>query len=208
MNEIDYFKISASTKTQRNLVMECATFIEHLVSIYLCHLIDIDLENSLAFGNKAQGIDLNQKVKILLDLRAFNDESSKKKFTHFVSIRNKFAHVHECINFTTCFSFLDGDNKSLEKMYGSKITIADVEKRNEMLFVELFIDVRKILDNTIVKIKEKAQEKGSAIGTKISLEILNASFKEYAELHPEFSTHIGEIYDLANAKLEKERENI
>lgn len=138
--------------------MECTLLLERSISNYLAMLLDIDINNNSALGNKSGGLSFNHKVLLMIDIKAI-DARSKSKFQKLVEIRNKFAHDYDCYSFSICYSQIEGVKKFLEKNYGSKISIEEKEKRNEMLFFELFVDLFETLDVVLQRIWNSYQSK-------------------------------------------------
>ncbi|MBC3540644.1 hypothetical protein ACFSC6_12200 [Rufibacter sediminis] len=101
----------------RKDVLAHALIVESMTSLFLAKLIGIDdVANSKVLGNKGGGLSFNQKVDMLIEIRALS-AADKKKFQAFMEIRNQFMHNMEASTYEKCFSYLDGKEAFLVKLY-------------------------------------------------------------------------------------------
>ena len=89
--------------------------IENIISDFLGEILTLN-RLSKSLGNTSQALSMNQKVNLMLDTSYFQ-ASDKINIQHFQGIRNQFMHNIAAISLESCFSFLNGAEKSIEKQY-------------------------------------------------------------------------------------------
>lgn len=155
-------------------VLETALTIESNITLVLAYLLDISVEDSKTLSNKSSAISFKTKIDLLTDIRAL-DREEVKKFEYFSSIRNQFVHNISAENFESCFSFIDGLENKLYKIYVPDKVLAH-ETQLEVCFDLLVKDLLNSLDNLL----EAIRKKGTAYGENRAREVLLECFKEVA----------------------------
>lgn len=126
-------------QTTRAIVIEKSVELEELISLLLCHLLDINKENSISFGTKSFALSFNSKINLLHDLNFLSIEL-KKNLELFAEIRNKFAHVLSVDSFTNCFDVIyknSGSNASKNKLL-DKLKIKNFDNNLEVRLSSCF----------------------------------------------------------------------
>lgn len=155
------------TAETRLFVLECSVFIEEKISDTLGKLLGIvDLEKSKSLGSSSSSLSFIQKKNLIIDIITNLEEHDK--FTQFMEIRNKFAHVKRVNSFERLFDNTNGIKNKLDKWYKDKTGIInDPEIKYKTyfwhltfdLFNTLFeIDVRHIIESTKKKAEEEIRE--------------------------------------------------
>lgn len=96
-------------------VLETGVIFESSINQILCFILDVNITNSIAFGNKSS-LSFKQKVDILTDLK-FVPKEIANNFQTFSEIRNKFAHVYYVDSFVKHFEILKDKKGNLLKFY-------------------------------------------------------------------------------------------
>lgn len=162
----DYSYINGFSKANdlRLYIIEHALYIEKLASVTLGHILGIDWKNSKSFGNGSTALSFNQKIQIIQDLKDLNNVDIQK-FSDFMGIRNKFAHVLSIKTFDDFFnSGKNGINirKNLVKYYDLKNLEIEKDLKNKIYFYRLFFDLLTILSQTIAKHETQTGKKDFA----------------------------------------------
>lgn len=106
------------TAETRLFVLACSVFIEEKISDTLGKLLGIvDLEKSKSLGSSSSCLSFFQKKNLILDI--ISNLEDQDKFTQFMEIRNKFAHVKKVNSFERLFETHDS-KKKLDKWYENK----------------------------------------------------------------------------------------
>lgn len=165
----------------RSEVLQYALIIENFTSLFLGALLGIkDLKNSRVLGNKSNPISFNQKVTLLIEIKAL-DSAEKTKFLTFMEVRNQFMHNMEAHSYETCFSYLEGKDKYLLKSYPQKDGVPK-EEQLKLAFKELSEDVVKSTMDLYEKVKEKIGEKAKSDLHKEFMENTTDAIREIEEL--------------------------
>jgi hypothetical protein len=155
------------TAETRLFVLECSVFIEEKISDTLGKLLGIvDLEKSKSLGSSSSCLSFFQKKNLILDIISNLEEQDK--FTQFMEIRNKFAHVKKVNSFERLFELSNDFKKKLDKWYEGKAgVIEDTEIKYKTYFQHLTfdishilfeIDVKHIIKSTKKKVEEEIRE--------------------------------------------------
>jgi len=123
-------------QTTRAEVLETGVIFESSVNQILCFILDIDIANSIAFGNKSS-LSFKQKVDILTDLK-FVPKEIATNFQTFSEIRNKFAHVHYVDSFVKYFEIMKDKKSNFLKFYKENNEKAK-EKNTEKIDEEIIL---------------------------------------------------------------------
>ena len=126
-------------QTTRANIIENGVIFESSINQILCFILDINIEESIAFGHKST-LSFKQKVDILTDLK-FVPKEIGTNFQTFSEIRNKFAHVHYIDSFTKYFEILSDKKNSLLKFYEKDENIQDEEYVYNFCFSYLCIQL-------------------------------------------------------------------
>ena len=157
------------TAETRLFVLECSVFIEEKISDTLGKLLGIvDLEKSKSLGSSSGSLSFLQKKNLIIDIITNLEEQDK--FTQFMEIRNKFAHVKKVNSFERLFDLPNTNDikNKLDKWYKDKTGIInDPEIKYKTYFWHLTydvfhtlfeIDVRHIIESTKKKAEEEIRE--------------------------------------------------
>lgn len=138
----------------RTKILAASLAIESLTSAFLANLLNIqDLVNSRTLGNKSSSFSFNQKIDLLIDIKALSKEN-KTKLTTFMEIRNQFMHNIDANTYENCMNALDGKDNYLLKQYPSD-TNKSKEIRLEFAVNELITEVTGIISSILLKINDK-----------------------------------------------------
>lgn len=154
-------------------VLNYALTIEKLTSQFLGHLLGIhDHRNSRILGNKSSALSFNQKIDLLIDIGALDNEM-KSKFQAFMEIRNQLMHNADANSFEACFSFLDKKKEFLFKCY----------PQNKDLSVEdkLTNSVKLLCDELLLKVNDIFKLVENKVRKQVELEIASKSHKSIFE---------------------------
>ena len=185
--------------TKRYFVIEISILYEKFVSEVLCHLLEIDIENSKAFGNGSNSLSFANKLTILSDLNAI-EKKDKYKFGYFSEIRNQFAHNQDAIDYTSCFAFIQMECKLL-KFYKSKIhNVTDAELRCEMLFGALSNDLSEIIHKLLTSAVSKSYFEGVNASRETLFNNLIETIKEYCGNDEELYNKMSKIFKISEEK--------
>ena len=181
----------------RKEILQYSLLIENFTSIFLSELLGIgSYEKTKSFGNQSGNLSFNQKIDLLIDIRAL-DKDEKKKFQTFMEIRNQFMHNYYAKNYETCFSFLNGKSAFILKHYPQKPDLTLEEKLHKAT-VELAEDVLKTTMNLFKKLREKIlKDVESAMLVKFKSDTL--------EIMKQIENELNELY---NSRLEKGRKTL
>jgi hypothetical protein len=146
--------------TMRGFVVELTVWIEECVSKTLGIILDIDWEKSESFGNKSSALSLNQKIRIIQDMKGV-DKEMRKKLETLMYIRNKFAHVKNVISFESLFSISKNEIKNnlfkLGSIENEGFEDVDEEAKSRKCFIRLCSGIQ---DNLIKISKQYAYNIG------------------------------------------------
>lgn len=181
----------------RHFVFQLALLIEDNVTSFLAALLDISRENSKTLSNKSSSLSFKTKVDLLTDIKALKKEDAIK-FIIFMEIRNQFMHNLKSNSFVNCFSYLNGNEKKILKLYPPKNSISEKEDQLKTAFIDLFIDLTNILDRLLDVLRNKGYKEGLAKRNEIAVESLSeiAAGSEQAKV----------ILDLINKKIQDSKE--
>lgn len=139
---------------KRTTILTYALLLETISSTFLANLIGIEKPlDSISFGNKSTSLSFNQKINLLIDIRALQKDE-KKKYQTFMEIRNQFMHNLGSDTFESCYDNLDGKDKFVLQLYPQNMDLTR-ERKLELASCKL---ADYILNQTIMlidKIKEK-----------------------------------------------------
>ena len=179
----------------RTEILKYSLLIEKFISILLSNLINInDSKASKSLGNKSGNLSFNQKVHLLIDIKAL-DNKEKSKFTTFMSVRNQFMHNFEADSYENCYKNIDGADKFLFKTYNKDEELSK-ENQLENVTKQLADDVIKITSKLWEKVEEKVGEK---IKSEMLEEYKSHSIKAISEIEKIFNS----AYDEKAEKGEK-----
>ena len=157
----------------RTNVLVNALMVENMISIFLAKLLGIsNVEESKTLGNRSGNLSFNQKVDLLIDIGALSKEE-KKKFQSFMEVRNQFMHNMTAKTYEKCFSFLDGREAYLMKLYKPDKTLTK-EEQLEYVTKELGGDVLALTTGLMKKVKEKIE---TEVKTKVYQDVQQAILK-------------------------------
>jgi hypothetical protein len=189
-------------------VLHCSLSFEHLISLILAELLDIDIETSQTLGSKSSSLSFKNKIDLIIDIRAMEREDAKK-FICFAEIRNQFMHNINVDTFTKCFQNLDGRDRELKKKYG--LTDSKDLTEEQLLskcFDSLFKDISNVIAKLFNKIAEKYYELGKIHGSKMFGDALFEHLMKAAAEFPEQKSVFDEILKRANEQFNSESKKI
>lgn len=140
----------------RHCVMECAVSLEKTMNLVLAQLLGIDPKNSKALGYKFGSLSFNQKTSLLLDLEEIQP-GYPDKFSVFMKIRNKFAHMEDVDSFKKCFEYLgEKEDKKLKSWSKTDINFQkNYEEAYKVAYKDLAIELSHYLSDITIKLIEK-----------------------------------------------------
>jgi len=188
---------------KRNLVLSTSLYIEKMTSVFLGSLLGIeDIETSKTLGNKNSSLSFNNKIDLLIDIGALKPET-KKKFQHFMEIRNQFMHNLSATSYVKCVDNLNGTEKSLLKIYPQK---KGLEKEDELegAITELCNDVAKLAMDITEAVKKKFMQESLMEINKKSQDAMFATFQEVSSI---FDDHFKSVIESEKKITPKEFEN-
>lgn len=189
------------TLKPRYLVIELSVSFENSVSTALSLLLDIELNTSQSFGSSSRSLSFSNKLTLLSDIKAI-DQKDRVKFDYFSEIRNKFAHVENAKDFTSCYSAIDMGNK-LRKLYPNvsvEMEEHNEEELNKRLFLALFEDLMNIFRKVMESVQEKAYKKGTIDAKQKILDNLVETLQEYTASDPDLYSKMSEVFRIATDK--------
>lgn len=138
----------------RSEVLKYSLLIENFTAIFLSNLLDIsNYKESRTLGNKSGNLSFNQKVHLLIDIKAL-DKNEKKKFLIFMSIRNQFIHNYDADCYEGCFHNIDGAETFILRTYPQDVALSK-EQQLESAFRKLANDIVSTTFKLLDKVKEK-----------------------------------------------------
>lgn len=131
-------------------VLKTALMLEEMVSVFLASILGVkNIKESLSFSNKGSALSFNQKINLLIDIGALNNDT-RGKYQTFMEIRNQFMHNVKARTYETCFSFTDKkDNYILNKYPQEK------KLPKEVQLEKAFSDLSNELITLTIKLTEK-----------------------------------------------------
>ncbi|MDB5004569.1 MAG: hypothetical protein JWQ34_2794 [Mucilaginibacter sp.] len=176
----------------RTKVLKDSLFFESLIADIAAKFLNISNPNeSNCFGNTSKSLSFNQKVFLLIDLGIL-DKTSRDKLVKFMEIRNQFMHNIHASSFEKCFSFLEGTENYLFKLYPINSN-ENKESKLALLYDKLKFDIIAIIRKLIEELQGKTEEK---ITQKANL-ILNGYYQfniqAIADYYRVFTNNITEI---------------
>lgn len=143
---------------KRKFILTISLLVEDFTSLFLSGLLDIEnYQKSKSFGNKSSNLSFSQKINLLIDIGAMEDDD-RKKFITFMEIRNQFMHNLDANNYENCFKHLDGKDKFILKLYPQDNGNSN-ETKLEKATEELAYEILKSSMNLYNKLKEKIEKK-------------------------------------------------
>lgn len=135
-------------------VLKTALILEEMTSVFLASLLGVEnIKESLSFSNKGSALSFNQKINLLIDIGALNNDA-RGKYQVFMEIRNQFMHNVKARSYETCFSFTDNkDNYILNKYHQDKKLPREVQLENA------FSSLSTELITLTIKLTEKIKAK-------------------------------------------------
>ncbi|MDP1814271.1 MAG: hypothetical protein Q8K92_07445 [Leadbetterella sp.] len=176
---------------KRIQVLKYSLILEKQASLELSNLLFIkDISKTKSLGNKSESLSFNQKINILVDSGVV-DTDYKKKFQHFMSIRNQFMHNIDSDTYEKVINQFDGLFNFLRKNYQNNFELKpNPEDFLELSVKHLFQDCinhlmeRKGLKSTISKnhtLKEYYEKRYNCL--KKSIEFNFNEFQDYIKIN-------------------------
>jgi hypothetical protein len=175
---------------KRTKILETALYLEGLTSSLISGLLDIDVKNSKAFGNKSSALSFNSKIHLLTDMRSL-EKGVSSKFEKFMSIRNQFMHNLSANSFEKCLDNIDGSGTWLLKNYPQDKNL-ELEVRYEKSLDDLCHDLTFITADLVKLIEAKIEKEVKA---QINERILAALFANLKDATQQFDQYIEEIIE-------------
>lgn len=142
---------------KRKFILTISLLVENFTSIFLARLLEIeDYRETISFSNKSSTLSFNQKINLLIDIKAIEGEN-KNKFQTFMEIRNQFMHNLEADTYEKCFKFLNGRDKFILKVYPENSDLSK-EDQLEKATERLFYDVLRMSSKLYEKVREKIEK--------------------------------------------------
>jgi hypothetical protein len=139
---------------QRELILTYALLLEFFTSIFLAQLLGIkDREKTISFGNKNSALSFNQKINLLIDIKALSKEN-KNKYQTFMEVRNQFMHNFQADSFETCYSFIEGKANFVLRLYPQSEEFSKEEQLKKAT-----LNLSEELLNTTIGLIDKVKEK-------------------------------------------------
>ncbi|WP_456457741.1 hypothetical protein [Reichenbachiella sp.] len=162
---------------KRKFILLTSLFVEKTTSAFLAALLGIDdFEESKTLGNKGSSLSFSNKIDLLIDIGALKPET-KKKFRHFMSIRNQFMHNISASSYEKCIARLDGTENFLSKTYPQKSSLSN-EIKLERSISALCDDVARLTTEITKSVDRKIQKEELVTVFKKSQEAMVATFDE------------------------------
>ena len=172
----------------RSDVIDHAVKIEFLINSLLTRIFACENNESISFGSSSSSLSFMAKINLLLDLKVLTKDE-KKKLVLFAEIRNKFAHDFMVMSAN---DLPDQSKKDLKKFY------APNEDNNFNSFnLQLYYDVKDIVDKLINTVIDKAGKKASDLGLINYNNILFDLVKTYSEKDKDFSLKMANLINKA-----------
>lgn len=163
---------------QRIAILNASLQIEAMTSMFLAHLLGIkDLLSSKTFGNKSSAMSFNNKIDLLIEIKALSADT-KSKYQLFMEIRNQFVHNVHAVSFVECFRYV-GDGKKatvILKMYEQPKELNE-EERLEKACAALSLELLKTTGDITGKLEEKDIEEFNSTRAKESHEAFKKAVK-------------------------------
>ncbi|WP_396151552.1 hypothetical protein [Flavobacterium sp.] len=153
----------------RKEVLTSSLIFESTLTSFLGTFLNIkDYKNSRSIGNRSGSLSFNQKVDLIIDIGELNLEE-RNKFITFMEIRNQFMHNADAKTYIDCFSFIDGKEKFILKLYPQpeeltreqKLQNATIELAGNIMILTLTLirSIKKKLNRDYsLEVLEKSQE--------------------------------------------------
>ncbi|TRX30282.1 hypothetical protein FNW52_20275 [Flavobacterium sp. ZT3R18] len=172
-------------------ILELALILEKITSAFLAELLDIEnYKETRSLGNKSGNLSFNQKVELLIDIRALS-KNDKNKYQAFMELRNQFMHNLDADTYEKCYNLMEGKEKFVLKIYPQPEDMTR-EEQLRRASLDMANDIIRITSNLIEVVKEK-------IGKQVTLEMLQKSQDSAFKA-------IKEIEDTLNAFIDKKIE--
>jgi len=167
-------------------ILELALILEKITSAFLAELLDIEnYKETRSLGNKSGNLSFNQKIELLIDIRALS-KNDKNKYQSFMELRNQFMHNLDADTYEKCYDLMEGKERFVLKIYPQPNDMTREEQLRKAS-LDMANDIIRITSNLIEVVKEK-------IDKKITLEVLQKSqdsaFKAIAAIENALNTFI------------------
>ena len=139
-------------------ILELALILEKITSAFLAEILDIEnYRETRSLGNKSGNLSFNQKIELLIDIRALS-KNDKNKYQAFMELRNQFMHNLDANTYSKCYDLMEGKEKFVLKTYPqSDHMIREEQLRKASL--DMANDIIIITSNLIEVVKEKIKKK-------------------------------------------------
>lgn len=185
----------------RAIVIEDSVYLEGIVSIYLCYLMDVVPDETKLFGETSAALPFNAKINLLIEFQFLTKELADK-FIKYSEIRNKFAHLRSVVSFVTCFDKIEGLEKKLIKWFPDSKKSEDREETLKTLYSNLFTDLKNSMELYHKKIYEDTRKRTYELHSLRIYDLLLQRLSKRGKTDPDFQEYINSTLDevIAEAK--------
>lgn len=127
----------------RARVLGKAVALEYLTSLLLSERLEIDLSNSVLFGETTRALSFNQRFALLREMTAI-DKDAKTRLTLLGEVRNRIAHNAMALSIMDCLR--DNGRQWLMKRYAGDPMIINPTQVEQAFF--------KMADEAIVAVSD------------------------------------------------------
>ncbi|MES2378050.1 MAG: hypothetical protein V4553_15790 [Bacteroidota bacterium] len=146
--------VKQSLKIRKQVLLD-SLYIESLIGHAASLFLGIsNAKTSNCFGNTSKALSFNQKIFLLIDVGAL-DNNTTAKFLKFMEIRNQFVHNIDAISFENCLDNINGAENYLIKQYPSNIEESK-ELKLGRVYKELVSEIIKIIKDLHKKLEKKS----------------------------------------------------
>ncbi|MBK9417148.1 MAG: hypothetical protein IPN62_07565 [Flavobacteriales bacterium] len=96
----------------RSDLLFVSLFLEDLTALIIPMMLEIDKEKSTLFGHSSRALSFDQRIQLLIELGALNNEH-RTKFHWLLQIRNQFMHNLHAVSMETCLKYTSVKEKEL-----------------------------------------------------------------------------------------------
>lgn len=183
--------------------------LEHITSMVLGELLDIDTETSKTLGSKSSSLSFKNKIDLISDIRAMDSEDAKKMLC-FAEIRNQFLHNLKVDTYSACFKNLDGKANYLKKTYNLKEQEGQTEEQLlKNCFDALSTDlIKNVIGKLFGKVHKKYYDLGKTEGGQRFGELVLETMNKMQLETPDLQKIFDEVLKRAEELFDEESKNM
>jgi hypothetical protein len=183
--------------------------LEHVTSMVLGELLDIDTETSKTLGSKSSSLSFKNKIDLISDIRAMDSDDAKKMLC-FAEIRNQFLHNLKVDTYSACFKNLEGKANYLKKTYN--LTEQEGQTEEQLLkncFDALSADlIKNVIGKLFGKVQKKYYDLGKTEGSQRFGELVLETMNKMQLETPDLQNIFEEVLNRAEKLFDEESENM